>query len=245
MRRIGISLAAVCCAGVFVGRPAHAGIVYDNTTTSTGSTSFSQLEIGDEVNADGDMPFVWNLFIGVTTKDGLSGTADLQVRLYANDGPGGEPGTLLWEGPVLDDVLISPEPRLIQLGGPAMFVPDTFTWTVQISDVQPGAVGLPHFDPPSHGTSPAYAWVGEPGSWTRLSDPGGLPVNFMAHMNNVDCEPCNTNCDRGVDAFDIEPFLELLFDPNAQRCAVCAGDVDGNGVVDAFDIAPFLDCLFP
>ena len=59
------------------------------------------------------------------------------------------------------------------------------------------------------------------------------------------CDPCDMNCDGTVDAFDIEPFLDLLFEPGATPCALCAGDVNGDGNIDAFDIEPFLDCLFP
>ena len=58
------------------------------------------------------------------------------------------------------------------------------------------------------------------------------------------CEPCDANCDGAVDAFDIEPFLDLLF-AGATPCSVCAGDPTGDGLIDAFDIEPFLECLFP
>lgn len=58
------------------------------------------------------------------------------------------------------------------------------------------------------------------------------------------CEPCDMNCDGTIDAFDIEPFLGILFggDP---PCDPCTGDANGDGGVDAFDIEPFLSCLFP
>jgi hypothetical protein len=55
--------------------------------------------------------------------------------------------------------------------------------------------------------------------------------------------PCDTNCDGTVDAFDIEPFISLLVDPNRAPCSPCAGDANGDGDVDAFDIEPFVDCL--
>jgi hypothetical protein len=58
------------------------------------------------------------------------------------------------------------------------------------------------------------------------------------------CEPCDMNCDGAINAFDIEPFLDLLFGPG-KPCDLCTGDVNGDGVVDAFDIEPFLNCLFP
>ena len=59
-----------------------------------------------------------------------------------------------------------------------------------------------------------------------------------------DCDPCDMNCDGDIDAFDIEPFLGLLFGQDPP-CDVCTGDADGDGDIDAFDIEPFLACLFP
>ncbi len=57
------------------------------------------------------------------------------------------------------------------------------------------------------------------------------------------CDPCDTDCDVGADAFDIDPFLGLLFSGDAP-CDFCAGDTDDSGAVDAFDVFPFLECLF-
>ena len=64
------------------------------------------------------------------------------------------------------------------------------------------------------------------------------------------CDPCDMNCDGDIDAFDIEPFLDLLFGGEDPCCGVrgeppFTGDADGDGDIDAFDIEPFLNCLFP
>ncbi len=56
------------------------------------------------------------------------------------------------------------------------------------------------------------------------------------------CDPCDTNCDGAVDAFDIEPFIDVLIN-GPPGCSSCAGDADGNGMVNAFDIEPFIQCL--
>ena len=69
------------------------------------------------------------------------------------------------------------------------------------------------------------------------SNRGALWVLFLQ------CNPCDMNCDGRVNVFDIEPFLELLFN-GAAPCGTCAGDANGDGSIDAFDIEPFLDCLF-
>jgi outer membrane protein assembly factor BamB len=58
------------------------------------------------------------------------------------------------------------------------------------------------------------------------------------------------NCDGAVDAFDIEPFVLAISDPNgyAARYPNCDGrnaDINGDGVVDAFDIEPFVRLLAP
>ncbi len=58
------------------------------------------------------------------------------------------------------------------------------------------------------------------------------------------CDACDMNCDGDVDAFDIEPFLGILFG-GGQPCGPCTGDVNEDGNVDAFDIEPLLNCLFP
>lgn len=68
--------------------------------------------------------------------------------------------------------------------------------------------------------------------------------------------PCNdliigdANCDGEINAFDIEPFIAALFEPQTYAdnygCNwLCMNDVNGDGAVDAFDIEPFLGLLFP
>ncbi len=40
------------------------------------------------------------------------------------------------------------------------------------------------------------------------TDRGAVWVLFL---DGVPCNPCDINCDRAIDAFDIEPFLNCLF----------------------------------
>ena len=51
--------------------------------------------------------------------------------------------------------------------------------------------------------------------------------------------------DGNINAFDIEPFLDLLFGQNPDPCNTCTGDANADGDINAFDIEPFLNCLFP
>ena len=78
----------------------------------------------------------------------------------------------------------------------------------------------------------------------RLFGYGRDDATVVLARDPLACDPCDMNCDGEVNAFDIEPFLDLLFGAG-QPCDTCTGDVNGDGVIDAFDIEPFLECLFP
>jgi hypothetical protein len=146
----------------------RADFIYDNTTTRQGSSlSFTQLQLGSEVNAAGTDRLVTDLLIGVS-QQGVAGTADMRARLYANDGTAGKPGTLLWDGPLLQNVHLTGGIDLIDFSVPLVLVPNTFTWTIQISNTDPVAVGLPNFGPPTVGSSPTN-WFGDQNGWTMLS----------------------------------------------------------------------------
>ena len=56
------------------------------------------------------------------------------------------------------------------------------------------------------------------------------------------------NCDGVIDAFDIDPFVLALTDPDGYAaafpdCNIMNADCNGDGVVDAFDIDPFVELL--
>ncbi len=72
---------------------------------------------------------------------------------------------------------------------------------------------------------------------------GGFDAQYVTPMSVGGCDPCDANCDGVVDAFDIEPFIDVLVNPNPNPCSPCAGDANGDGVIDAFDIEPFINCL--
>ena len=86
----------------------------------------------------------------------------------------------------------------------------------------------------------------EPIAWDGFAQSAAisLPQMGLLVFGPESCNPCDMNCDGLVNAFDIEPFLDLLFDGGV-ACDTCAGDVNADGDIDAFDIEPFLNCLFP
>ena len=59
----------------------------------------------------------------------------------------------------------------------------------------------------------------------------------------------DVNCDCGVNALDIEPFILALFDPLGYKaaypeCDLMFADINSDGAVNALDIEPFIDLLF-
>ena len=156
-------------------------IIYDNTTSAPtgGGATFTALEQGDEVRLNPDAPrSIVLLEIGLY-QQGTAGTTDLLARLYANNGPGGEPGALLWQSDLFRDISLTGGNDLFPIEVPNVTVPDVFTWTIQVSNSTPVAVGLPFFGEPSVGTSPGNVWFGGPGPWTHTSSPGPGPLDFL------------------------------------------------------------------
>ena len=56
------------------------------------------------------------------------------------------------------------------------------------------------------------------------------------------------NCDGNLDAFDIDPFVLALTDPDGYEqqypdCDRMLADCNGDGEIDAFDIDPFVELL--
>ncbi len=78
---------------------------------------------------------------------------------------------------------------------------------------------------------------------------GGLRNGQLGHgFLLIPIEKGDLNCDGAIDAFDIEPFILAMTDPEAYGrqypdCAAGFADVNEDGAVDAFDIEPFVALL--
>jgi hypothetical protein len=121
----------------------------------------------------------------------------------------------------------------------------------KISDTQGGFTGMLDNED-FFGTSVASLGdldgdgVGDLAVGAHGDDDGGTirGAVWVLFLDGVPCDPCDMNCDGEVNRFDIGPFLDLLFDPNATPCNTCTGDANGDGEINAFDIESFLECLF-
>jgi hypothetical protein len=169
--RVRTLVAAALAATALHAGVASADVAFDNTAAGTqGITTTTLPQLGDEVTAaPGTARAVTELDLGFTSQ-GVPLTADLQAFLYANDGPGGAPGTLLWQSAVMSGVAINSTNLLVAFSVPSVVVPDTFTFTAAITNAS-GVVG---YVPASGATTGTFeqAWVGSPGAFQTL------PANF-------------------------------------------------------------------
>ncbi len=170
-------------------------------------------------------------------------------------------GTLARSAKVRLDIAFTP-------GSPSGPAPAAFSFTRRVGPDRPFVIELPgaYDDDPA---SASYTLLTQPAQSTVYAGSGAFRVmvpqpgasgtdsfTFQAQTpsgtSNVatvtlvysTCDPCDTNCDGVVDAFDIEPFIALLVG-GGQPCEPCSGDVNGDGTIDAFDIEPFIACLLP
>jgi hypothetical protein len=172
--RIGSILGAFVAVIAFQAT-AVGGVIFDNSVSGNqGITTSSNPQIGNEVTPAGSLRAVTELDIGVTSQ-GAPSTANIQVFIYANDGAGGAPGTLLWKSAVQSGVSLNTFNTLISFSVPSVVVPDTFTYSASIAKVTGSvAVGfVPSTGGPSTGTFD-QAWVGDTGSFSAV--PGAYQI---------------------------------------------------------------------
>ena len=147
--------------------------------------------LGDEVTLAGTARTLTEISIGFRgdfLDHGLDGDEFVQVTLYENDGPSGEPGTAFFQSDLLP--ITSPdattEPQIftdrLVLPLPNVLAPDSFTWAVNRFGMTNGAdtVGLLLGGTPSIGSSGNYVWISHsPGTW--IQSPGNQ-ANYDAEI---------------------------------------------------------------
>ena len=95
--------------------------------------------------------------------------------------------------------------------------------------------------------------IGQPDAGAMSGGNFTLTGGFWAAVDSA-APPCpgnhgDANCDGAINFFDIDPFLDALFEPAAYAAtycggSLCAADTDCSDAVNFFDIDPFLTCLF-
>jgi hypothetical protein len=160
-------LLTVLSFGWFIAGPpsAKAGIVFDSLTGAT-VPSFGPgcCQIGDEITLGGTDRYVSLLRLGVFTQR-IDLTVGIEMAIYANNGFGGAPGTLLWQSAALTGLLIPANATEISIEVPNIAVPNVITVTSHVLSSTPAALGRLLPGPPTIGSLDA-AWLeNSPGVW--------------------------------------------------------------------------------
>ena len=105
------------------------------------------------------------------------------------------------------------------------------------------------FDPQAGQQFTIMTFASRTGEFAAVTGPGEYDVTYNATDVTVTAlfiqQLGDLSCDGLVNAFDIDPFVVALTDPDAYAAAYpdgdyMAADCDGNGLVNAFDIDPFV-----
>lgn len=129
------------CAAVLSG-VATATPVFDNTVLPGANVvGPGCCRVGDEVILAGTFRHVVNISLAVYTQN-ADWLTSIEMRIYANDGPGGAPGTVLWDSGTATFVVHAAD-TFIDFSVPGVLVPDTITVSSWIS----GQTGVGRFIP--------------------------------------------------------------------------------------------------
>ncbi len=160
---------------VLAAGSANATVIYSDFNMD-GSWSLPPLngELGNEITAAGSDRYVTDLSIEIYSqgtpfpnpKNVPPGFADFQAQLYANNGPSGAPGTLLWQSSIVH-VNYSPGLTLLDFTVPQVLVPDTFTWTLAYYNTSPTAPAVPDASTPAIGSNDSAWFRGPTSAWGK------------------------------------------------------------------------------
>jgi hypothetical protein len=196
-----IALAAVACVLAFTGRSLAQVIVFDNTVAGTQNAFIFDnsplTEFGNEVLLGGTARLLTNLKVVGTPTSLAPGTTPATLTLYRNDGPGGQPGTVIYlttnPAAAVGRISAPSNWNFMNFDLPGVLVPDSFTYTVSFpnSNASTG-YGLVHFtgSTPSPG-SILHTWLIDrtpPGSYSRddfNNATSGFADNYAARITAV------------------------------------------------------------
>lgn len=179
----------------------------------------------------------YNQNIDSLTLPGGFETGDIRVTIV----PGSSSGTFnpdTGEFETQEDYLIFFDGDLSEFGIKSpLLLPSASSGTISFSDPRSGGV--------------TQIWEGE-GELENPFDPKN-PLIFTytctVESDHSQVDRGDLNCDGAVNAFDIEPFLLAMNDPDGYDemfdvCDTALGDFDLSGAVDPFDIEAFLAVMF-
>jgi hypothetical protein len=170
-----ILIAALGCIAANSAGAAPVEVVFDNTLNPSGAVfGPGCCQVGNEISLGGNARKIVLLswLVDSQNEDIVAG---IETQIYANDGPGGAPGTLLWQSDPLT-FNVSATDTFLDVAVPGIIVPDVITVTSRILDSTPVALGRVNGGSPSVG-GVVTSWIEtSPGVWHQDFGPWGLRV---------------------------------------------------------------------
>jgi hypothetical protein len=180
-----ILIAAWGSIAAYSARATPIEVVFDNTMNPSGAVfGPGCCQVGNEIALAGNARKIVLLswLVDSQNEDIVGG---IETQIHANDGPGGAPGTLLWDSGPLTEIHLSATDTFLDVAVPAIFVPNLITVTSKILDSTPVALGRVDGGSPSIGGI-VTSWVeGSPGVWQQQFGPWGLRVLAVPEPSTI------------------------------------------------------------
>ena len=171
--------------GADSARAAPVQIVFDNTVNPFG-TIFGPgcCRVGNEITLGGNARKIIQLswLVDSQNNDVVVG---IETQIYVNDGPGGAPGTLLWQSGPLTGINVSATDTFIDVAVPKVVVPDIITVTSRILDSTPVALGRVRGGSPSVGSITTSWFESSSGVWHQQFGPLGLRISAVPEPSTI------------------------------------------------------------
>ena len=154
-------------------------VIFDNTINASGAIfGPGCCHVGNEVTLEGTARKVIQLSWRVDSQNN-DVVADFETQIYANDGLGGAPSTLLWDSGPLIGIDVSATDTFLDVVVPKIVVPDVITVTSRILASTPVALGRVGGEPPTIG-SVNTSWIERsPGVWGQAFGPWALRISAV------------------------------------------------------------------
>jgi hypothetical protein len=163
-------------------------LVYNNSSNYLGTAYYVASEFGDQITLSSSTTdrYISKFAFEYTSAHGNSGDEKVWLRFYANDGANGAPNTLLFDSRnsyPTDISLIRGNANSVELTDVAIKVPNTFTWTVQFSNVAASEnVGLDMYAPATVGSNFDDYWEKTGTGWvTKRLAPNNYSFGAYAY----------------------------------------------------------------
>lgn len=181
------TISVLASSVLFSTQSAQAELVFNNSTGLVAPFRPGTLEVGDEIVLGGSARTLTNFTFQYSGFD-FAGTEKMQFRIYENDGAlvsgFASPSTVLYDSGIFD-IAIEGSQTLIfdDFGLWDGVLPDSFTWSIQFSDLGNNALAsIDLFDPITVGSSYNDYWEND-GGW--ILKQGEVPINFNATIEAV------------------------------------------------------------